>query len=110
MILTVDKLDQIQTRFTEIVEVNFEYADLSSCNYKNIPYAHADRLVQTDWFKQCPDSEIKARLLDKMRWHQLAQLALKYNRMGIMCRTKEDSTQALKYYNKSFEVLERLYW
>ncbi len=43
--------------------------DIVSWSTEQVPYTHANRLIDTDWFgdsNQFPDSEIKASIFEKM--------------------------------------------
>ncbi len=70
--LKVGKINQVRIRFTEVIEAKFEINDFYSRNLKSMPFAHADRLIQKDWFDELQDNEIKAKLFKKMGifcWH-----------------------------------------
>ncbi len=111
--LTVDKKEEILKRLTEVVEAKIENEDLDSCNFKNVPYTHADRLIKTDWFNKSPDCEIKARLFQKMGIF-CCQIQYRLPKSSLLQETgliptKIDFSKTLVYMNKALEMRERLF-
>ncbi len=115
--LTVDnEIDRIQTRFIEIIDLVFKYSDLISySNLKNMPFTHAERIIQTEWFEKLPDNEIKARLFEKMgifyfQGQTGISLRVLHNSLEIkkgLIPGKINFDKPLEYLKKALETLKR---
>ncbi len=106
---------EVRSRFAEIIEEKIEIENLYNGSLKSIPFAHADRLIQTNWFNELQDNEIKAKLFKKMGifcWHvQTGMLMSSFLQNSLNIKKhfipgKID--KALEYLNKALEIQKKL--
>jgi len=110
------EINEIRERFVEIIDKNLKNQDIASWASKLGPFTHADRLIETDWFRdsnQFPDSEIKASIFEKMghffnqyrpiikQSNSVAQTRI-LNKMFLRERAKECFLKTLKIREKLY--------
>jgi len=76
------EINEIRQRFTEIIDNNLKMEYIVSGASEQVPYTHADRLIQTNWFQDpdlFPDSEKKAIFFEKLGFFFSLNEPLNYN-------------------------------
>ncbi len=106
------EITEIWEQFTKKLNENFKIEDLDSRAFEKVPYTHANRLIQTDWFKnQFPDSEIKAEIFMKMGtfFEQNNPIIVNYYSLAQIRIPKIDPERAKECFLKTLEIRKNLY-